>query len=219
MDNNERFSRQRDIIPSDRLSACRATVIGVGAIGRQVALQLTAMGVPWLQLVDFDHVEPSNLCSQGFLERDLGKFKVDATAEVCRDMNHALDPYPYAVAARFRQSLAIGNIIFCCVDHIETRRQIWNAVQNKAEFFCDGRMAAEALRIVTACDATSRHRYPETLFASQEAYAGSCTAKATIYCANVAAGLMLSQFAKWLRRMPMDCDCQLNLLSAELTVT
>lgn len=219
MDNNERFSRQRDIIPADRLSACRATVIGVGAIGRQVALQLAAMGVPWLQLVDFDHVEPSNLCSQGFLEKDLGKFKVDATAELCREMNHALDPYPYAVASRFRRSMTIGNVLFCCVDRIETRRQIWDAVQGKVEFFCDGRMAAEALRIVTAFDATSRRRYPETLFASQEAYSGSCTAKATIFCANVAAGLMLSQFAKWLRRMPVDFDCQLNLLSTELTVT
>ena len=51
---NERYSRQRDIVPPERLMACRATVIGVGAIGRQVALQLTAMGVPWLQLIDFD---------------------------------------------------------------------------------------------------------------------------------------------------------------------
>jgi hypothetical protein len=30
---------------------------------------------------------------------------------------------------------------------------------------------------------------------------------------------MLSQFAKWLRRLNVDFDCQLNLLSAELTVT
>ena len=45
MDNSDRYSRQRDIIPLERLAACRATVIGVGAIGRQVALQLAAMGV------------------------------------------------------------------------------------------------------------------------------------------------------------------------------
>ncbi len=50
----ERYSRQKDIIPADRLAACKATVIGVGAIGRQVALQLTAMGIPWLQIIDFD---------------------------------------------------------------------------------------------------------------------------------------------------------------------
>ena len=52
--NNERYSRQHDIVPPDRLAECKATVIGVGAIGRQVALQLAAMGIPWLQLVDFD---------------------------------------------------------------------------------------------------------------------------------------------------------------------
>jgi molybdopterin/thiamine biosynthesis adenylyltransferase len=44
-------------------AACRATVVGVGAIGRQVALQLAAMGICWLQLVDFDIVEPANLVS------------------------------------------------------------------------------------------------------------------------------------------------------------
>ena len=35
----DRNLRQRDIVPPDRLAACRATVVGVGAIGRQVALQ------------------------------------------------------------------------------------------------------------------------------------------------------------------------------------
>ena len=72
----ERYSRQRDIVPRDRLLTCKATVVGVGAVGRQVALQLSAMGLPWLQLVDFDFVEESNLASQGYLESDLGRPKV-----------------------------------------------------------------------------------------------------------------------------------------------
>ena len=54
MNVDERYNRQRDIVPADRLASCRATIIGVGAIGRQVALQLTAVGIPWLQLIDFD---------------------------------------------------------------------------------------------------------------------------------------------------------------------
>jgi sulfur carrier protein ThiS adenylyltransferase len=217
MSDNDRYSRQQDIIPQEQLAACRATVIGVGAIGRQVALQLTAMGISWLQLVDFDQVESSNLCSQGFLENDLGRLKVEAVTDLCLKINSGLEVH--AMPQRFRRSMAVGSVIFCCVDRIETRRQVWEAVQNKAEFFCDGRMAAEVLRVVTVSDSASRQRYPETLFAGQEAYAGSCTAKATIYCANVAAGLMLSQFAKWLRRLNVDFDCQLNLLAAELTVT
>ena len=48
--NDERYSRQRDIVPAERIAACKATVIGVGAIGRQVVLQLSAMGIAWLQI-------------------------------------------------------------------------------------------------------------------------------------------------------------------------
>ena len=57
----ERYSRQKDIVPADRIAACKATVIGVGAIGRQVAMQLSAIGIPWLQLIDLDAVEESNM--------------------------------------------------------------------------------------------------------------------------------------------------------------
>ena len=44
-------------MPHDRLTDLRITVVGVGAIRRQVALQLASIGVCHLQLIDFDHVE------------------------------------------------------------------------------------------------------------------------------------------------------------------
>ena len=53
----DRFQRQEDLVPRDRLADIKATVIGVGAIGRQVSLQLAAIGVPRLQIVDFDVVD------------------------------------------------------------------------------------------------------------------------------------------------------------------
>ena len=79
-------------------------------------------------------------------------------------------------------------------------------------------MSAETLRILTAYDVESRHHYPTTLFRAVEAFAGPCTAKTTIYCANIAAGLMLAQFTKYLRQLPIDYDIQLNLLASELSV-
>ena len=215
-DANERYSRQRDLVPPERLAACKATVIGVGAIGRQVALQLAAMGIPWLQLVDFDSVEESNLASQGYLQDDLDRPKVQATGDLCHQTNHGLEVHE--VAERFRRSMEIGNVVFCCVDKIDIRRLIWEAVKDKADFWADGRMSAEVLRILVALDPVSRKHYPTTLFAAEEAFAGSCTAKTTIYCANIAAGLMLAQFAKWLRHLPVEPDLSLNLLTAELAV-
>jgi sulfur carrier protein ThiS adenylyltransferase len=216
MRDEERYSRQRDIVPAERIAACKATVIGIGAIGRQAALQLTAIGVPSLQLVDFDVVEVSNLASQGYLEEDLGKLKVEATAALCGRINSSIEIL--SVPERFRRSMEIGNVVFCCVDKIDIRHIIWEAVKDKVGFFCDARMSAEVLRVLTVCDSRSRAHYPTTLFRTEEAFAGPCTAKTTIYCANIAAGLMVAQFTKYLRRLPTEPDLQLNLLASELSV-
>ena len=213
---NERYSRQQDIVPRERILDCKATVIGVGAIGRQVALQLTAIGVPVLQLVDFDTVEISNLASQGYLQSDLNQPKVDATAELCRKINP--DLHIEVLFDRFKRNTPVGNCVFCCVDSITTRKHIWGILKDAVNFYCDGRMSAEVLRVITACDEPSRAYYLQTLFTAAEAHAGPCTAKTTIYCANIAAGFMLAQFTKYLRMLPVDPDVQLNLLAMEMNV-
>ena len=216
IDASERFSRQAALVPAERLAECKATVVGVGAIGRQVALQLAAMGVSSLTLVDFDTVEVGNLAAQGYLETDLTRLKVEATAELCRKINGELEVRE--VSERFRRRMEIGNVLFACVDKIEARKLIWEAIKDKGRFFVDGRMSAEVIRVLVACDGPSREHYPTTLFTAEQAFQGACTAKTTIYCANIAAGLMVAQFAKWLRRLPVDPDISVNLLANELTV-
>src|SRR5436190_24256614 len=63
----DRFARQAELVPRPALATLEVTVIGVGAIGRQVALQLASLGVPSLRLVDFDRVELTNVTTQGYL--------------------------------------------------------------------------------------------------------------------------------------------------------
>jgi len=213
---NEQFSRQADIVPQERIDECKATVIGVGAIGRQVALQLTAIGIPYLQLIDFDHVELHNLPTQGYFVKDLTQPKVEATSALCRQMSFEVTIE--VILDRFKRTTPVGNCVFCCVDSITARRHIWDAIKDKVNFFCDGRMSAEVLRIITACDQKSRTYYPQTLFTQEQAQAGPCTAKSTIYCANIAAGFMLAQFTKYLRMLPIDEDIQVNLLACEMNV-
>jgi sulfur carrier protein ThiS adenylyltransferase len=214
----DRDLRQRELVPPEALATTSCTVIDVGAIGRQAALQLAAMGVPTLQLIDFDTVEAVNLAPQGFLLGDLGRSKVHATAELCRLIHP--DVAIAEVEDRFRRSQQdLGNVVFCCVDSIDTRRLIWESVRDRVAFFCDGRMAGETIRILTAAGEPSRRHYATTLFAPWQAFQGSCTSRSTIYTANIAAGLMVQQFTRWLRHHPIDLDLQLNLLSSELTVT
>jgi sulfur carrier protein ThiS adenylyltransferase len=41
--------------------------------------------------------------------------------------------------------------------------------------------------------------------------------KSTLYTASICAGLMVGQFARWLRGLPVDRDLAINLLLAELS--
>ena len=79
-------------------------------------------------------------------------------------------------------------------------------------------MLGETIRILVAANEASRRHYPTTLFAVSEAEQGRCTARSTIYTANITAGLMVHQFVRWLRRQPVDADTTLNLLAGEMMV-
>jgi sulfur carrier protein ThiS adenylyltransferase len=212
----DRFTRQAELVPQERLQTIAVTVIGVGAIGRQVAVQAAALGVRRLQLVDFDFVEPTNVTTQGYRQTEIGLSKVQATTAALREIDPSIRVD--AVADRFRPQLAVGDALFACVDSIAARAAIWRAVGGDCRFWCDGRMLGETLRILTAADGASRVRYGLTLFPAVEAQAGRCTAHGTIYVAAVAAGWMLHQFSRWLRGQAVDADLSLNLTASELTV-
>ena len=194
-----------------------ATVIGVGAVGRQVALQLAAIGVPRLQLIDFEMVELTNVTTQGyFAETDLGQPKVEATRRTLLQLEPELRVT--CIPDRFRPAHEIGEAVFCCVDTISARTAIWRSVRDRCRFWADGRMLGEVLRVLVAHHEPSRKHYITTLFPQDEAQAGRCTSRSTIYAASICAGLMLHQFTRWLRGLAVDQDTSLNLLANELVL-
>ncbi len=214
-DTSHRFERQADLVPQSRLQELLVTVIGVGAIGRQVALQLAAIGIRRLQLIDFDHVEATNVTTQGYRTADIGQSKVSATTNDVRQIDATVEVE--SVEDRFRPKQQIGEAVFCCVDSISARSAIWKAVAPTCHFWSDGRMLGEVMRVLTVTDSSDRDHYATTLFDQTEAEPGRCTARSTIYTANIAAGLMLHQFARWLRSQPVDRDLTLNLLASEFS--
>ncbi len=212
---NPRLIRQRDLVPSDRLAGLTATVIGVGAIGRQVSLQLASIGVLSVQLIDFDIVDETNITTQGYLAADVGTLKVEATSSAINQIDSNI--HVETINDRFRPRHVTGEAIFCCVDSISARAAIWRSVNAGCQFWADGRMLGETMRILCVADDIGRQHYPGTLFRQSEAQPGQCTARSTIYTANIAAGLILHQFTRWLRNIPVDPDLTLNLLASELT--
>jgi len=211
----DRFARQAELVPTDRLIETAASVIGVGAIGRQVALQLAAIGVRRMNLIDHDTVELTNVTSQGYWQTDVGLAKVQATREAIAriDLEIEVD----SICDRYRPRMVLGSAVFCCVDSIDTRAAIWRSAGNSCQFWADGRMLGEVIRVLTAADCAARGHYSTTLFPGSEAQQGRCTSRSTIYSASIAAGLMVHQFTRWLRRLPTDRDLSVNLLASEMS--
>ena len=170
---SDRAVRQRDLVPPVELANWHVLVVGVGAVGRQVALQLATMGTGAMTLVDHDTVAVENLAVQGYRPHEIGQPKVEATANACRRLlpEIGLDAH----AGRFTRSAPLDLsclaqpqqpklAVFACVDSMSGRRLVFDTVRNYAHLLIDGRMAGETLRVVTAVLPAEDTYYATTLF-------------------------------------------------------
>jgi len=192
------------------------TVIGLGAIGRPLAHLLAMLAIGRLQLVDFDKVERSNLATQGYSPADLGEPKVEAAAAAIRRLNPELAIS--TVEDRFRPTLTVGQAIFCCVDSITARSAIWRAVERRIQFWADGRLSGDVLRVLVAGNQRSRDHYASTLVASPNGFSPTCATNGSLSAATIAASCMVHQFTRWARGAAVDADTAINLAASEWTL-
>ena len=64
----------------------RVDIIGAGATGSAIVLELAKLGVQNLHVWDFDTVESHNLANQAFGPRHVGEKKVAALASLVKDL-------------------------------------------------------------------------------------------------------------------------------------
>ena len=72
---------------ADKLAGAKVAICGVGGLGSNIAVMLARSGIGELLIIDYDIVEPTNLNRQAYFISDLGKAKVDATAEQISKIN------------------------------------------------------------------------------------------------------------------------------------
>lgn len=123
-------------------------IIGVGAVGSHIALQLAKLGVPTVHLWDFDNVDEHNITNQVYTSLDIGKPKVNALK------SHLLDNNPnmkvYAHNMKYNKQ-PIKGIVFLAVDSIKTRKRIAedNFYNNFIKLVIDGRIGLERGQVFT----------------------------------------------------------------------
>lgn len=123
----ERYARHT-LIPGwsqPALGAACAVIVGVGAVGSEVARLLAQAGVGTLLLCDPDSIEESNL-SRGALygSTDLGRPKAEAAAEVLRTREPGLRVT--ARVADFRHGIGLAelrsaDLVLSCLDSVADR--------------------------------------------------------------------------------------------------
>jgi len=107
------------------LKSARVLIVGAGGLGSPASLYLAAAGVGTLGLVDFDHVDRSNLQRQILYgESDVGRPKLAAAQERLRDMNPHVQvaTHPTRLSAQNAQAIVADyDLVVDGTDNFATR--------------------------------------------------------------------------------------------------
>lgn len=191
------YARQSTACPQDKLKDLNVLVVGVGAIGRQIARQVGLLGVKSITCVDDDIIEEHNVVPQMFPVSAIGKLKVLYIQEELEQ----LCPTVQVNAIPVKWNPKIGNkfdVVFPTVDNIEIRANVFSFYQEKCKAFFDIRIGGDMALVLSAVGSfNDKDWYKKTLFKKSEANRSGCAQPMTNFIANVSSGLAVAQFANW----------------------
>lgn len=116
-----------------KLKGASVCIVGLGGLGSPAALQLAAMGVGHLRLVDHDVVELSNLQRQHIYSvKFLGYPKVEAAAIRLKELNPNIEVEPLPISLNHRtieEAIRDVNVVIDGLDRMSTRYIVNRACQ------------------------------------------------------------------------------------------
>ena len=179
----QRYHRTRDIIDQDRLKSI--TLIGIGAIGSEILVQLSIMGFEEITIYDDDKLELHNLATTKFPQEHLGNDKVEAGKIFGEEFNFV---NIVRKLERFERWSELSPITIICTDDMESRLtayNVWKKLPNR-EIFIDVRMDLLSIEVITTT--AYFDNYIEYWKPSEEIEDAPCTMKHTIFTSAIAAG-------------------------------
>ena len=187
-------------------------VIGVGALGSMVALELAKLGLSDIILCDDDRVESHNLANQVLYgPEDIGQLKVEAAHRRIKQLTGTTLPevYPWQIRGGTggTYSKLRAPYIFICVDTMAARRDIFeNCVwlSFPVKLLLDGRINAVAGQALAIEPTNINHVncYREQLYDDaqvQDTLAGCRTKISVAATVHLASSLLMTLFIQHIR--------------------
>ena len=198
-----RFERNKDLIDQNQLKD--VSVIGCGGIGSALAVQMGIMGWERVMFWDDDMLEEHNLSTTTYPAEHLGNSKSNAALNMLQlfGTRQQMDTSrAYLAKLEPNTSQTITKNVFVCTESMISRRDTYDKwCSNKDRgFFVDMRMGALSVNVSTATK--ENDDYMGTWYDDTEVEDEPCTAKHTIFCAQFAASLGMTQAFSVLRKIP-----------------
>ena len=132
----------------DNLDAFCFHILGCGAIGSSVAMQLARMGANEMVLYDFDSVEIENVGVSQYFQSDIGEYKVDALKNHIKAVDNDIRVITHARRFDEFESTPKSDIVILGFDSMASRLEAVTIISNSGKFhqpmlLIDGRMGAE----------------------------------------------------------------------------
>lgn len=178
----------------------RVDVIGAGSTGSRVVLSLAKLGIKNIHVWDFDKVEAHNIPNQVYGVGDVGKYKVDALAEIVQNTaGISIEAHRDKVEG---PEVSESNIVFLLTDTMESRKEIWdNGIKMKynIRLMVETRMGADSGRIyvVNPISPTEISQWEDTLCEDEVAEDGCGASTSVGPTADILAGMAVWQFMRW----------------------
>ena len=174
-------------------------IIGVGATGSFVAMQLARMGVPVLNIYDFDDVEIHNIPNQYYDTNDLGKYKVDALVEKLKAINPDITVNVSKEAVTPEDVSKMSGYLFSLVDSMKVRQELWEAAKANTNLInvWESRLGSDQARVYSLPieEGKDYSKYEQDFYADDNAEVSACGTSITVLPIVLqTASLMIVQF-------------------------
>lgn len=192
--------RHLSVFSPHAFGARRVDIIGAGATGSRIVLDLAKLGVENIHVWDFDKVEEHNVANQAFGNGDIGVLKVKALVALVKA---ATGTKISTHAERVDGSQTLGEIVFLLTDTMISRKEIWAKslkFKLKTQLLIETRMGVDSGRVYALNPNKPGHikGWEETLYADDEAEVSACGASVSVGpTAEVIAGLATWQMIRW----------------------